>query len=58
MPIEIKEISIKADIYPGNRQPGAASALSQAVDIAKLKREITEEVTQAILQELSGTTER
>jgi hypothetical protein len=54
MPIEIKEISIKADIYPGNKQP----AQSQVVDVAKLKREITEEVTQAILQELSGTTER
>jgi hypothetical protein len=55
MPIEIKEISIKADIYPGSRQP---SGQAPTVDVAKLKREITEEVTQAILQELSGTTER
>jgi hypothetical protein len=60
MPIEIKEISIKADIYPAkerNSAGGPSQALT-AQDIERLKKEIAREVTQAVLQKVYQTTER
>lgn len=60
MPIEIKEISIKADIYPAKERNGAAapSPALTAQELERLKKEITREVTQAVLQKVYQTTER
>lgn len=58
MPIEIKEISIKADVYPSKRNDrNGASGISQQ-EIDRLKKEITREVTKAVLQKINQTTER
>ena len=55
MPIEIKEITIKADIYPkGRQEQQQASQLSPAA-LEKLKKEIKQEVLEAIRQQLQQT---
>ena len=56
MPIEIKELHIKAVVTSGNNQPQNASL--QAADIAKLKKEITKEVTEKVLKTLQQKNER
>lgn len=58
MPIEIKEITIKADVYPQKKQPATNGAVLSPAETERLKKEITREVTQAVLQKLSQTTER
>jgi hypothetical protein len=59
MPIEIKEISIKADIYPGGRNGDEArDQVFTQQELERLKKEITREVTQAVLQKIQQTTER
>ncbi|MBV7530230.1 DUF5908 family protein [Chitinophaga sp. sic0106] len=55
MPIEIKEISIKADVYPG-RQEGSNSVT--AAELERIKQEIKEEVTLALIREFTNTIER
>jgi len=59
MPIEIKEISIKADVYPGGRQAeNSAPRPLQATDIERLKQEITAEVLQALSKQLQDPIDR
>ncbi len=59
MPIEIKEISIKAAIYPTkNSEDNVGNARISAEQIEHLKKEITREVTQAVLQKIQQTIER
>lgn len=56
MPIEIKELVIKAVVASGNdEQPDAV--LNQA-DILRLKKEITKEVTERVLKTLHQKSER
>jgi hypothetical protein len=59
MPIEIKEISIKADIYPNARggDEGRGQTITQQ-ELERLKKEITREVTQAVLQKIQQIAER
>jgi len=57
MPIEIKELVIRAAVGSGNnsRQPVSPSVSS---DIMKLKKEITNEVTERVLKTLKQNNER
>jgi hypothetical protein len=55
MPIEIKELHIKAVVSAAGREP--APGLQQE-DISKLKKEITKEVTDKILKALRQKNER
>ncbi|WP_291911896.1 DUF5908 family protein [Chitinophaga sp. CB10] len=55
MPIEIKEISIRADVYPG--QKNAANGLTPA-ELERMKQEIKEEVTLELIREFTNTIER
>jgi hypothetical protein len=55
MPIEIKELHIKAVV--GAREREIGSSLKQE-DILKLKKEITKEVTEKILKTLRQKNER
>jgi hypothetical protein len=56
MPIEIKELHIKAVVTTGREQPQQASF--KAEDIAKLKKEIAKEVTEKVLKTLQQKNER
>jgi hypothetical protein len=55
MPIEIKELHIKAVV--GSRERDNVSGVKQE-DIARLKKEITKEVTEKILKTLRQKSER
>jgi hypothetical protein len=56
MPIEIKELHIKAVVGGRSReQPGTTI---KAEDIAKLKKEISKEVTEKVLRILQQKNER
>lgn len=57
MPIEIKELVIRAAVGSGNnsRQPVSPSV---SLDIMKLKKEITNEVTERVLKTLKQNNER
>jgi hypothetical protein len=48
MPIEIKELQIKAVISTENDQQG--NALSKAEDVPKQKKEVTKDVTEKVLK--------
>jgi hypothetical protein len=54
MPIEIKELHIKAVVSAGNNTP---QALRQE-DIGKLKKEITKDVTAKVMKTLKQKNER
>ena len=56
MPIEIKELHIKAIVSEKDRQPVKAAINSE--DIARLKKEITKEVTEKIIRLLQRKNER
>jgi hypothetical protein len=56
MPIEIKELIIRA-IVVGNNNKQQDSVLT-AMDILKLKKEITKEVTEKVLKTLQQKNER
>jgi hypothetical protein len=59
MPIEIKEITIKADVYPGQQNsPSPGSHPVPTVDLERLKKELTREITEAVLQKIHQSTER
>lgn len=55
MPIEIKELYIKAVVGAKDKEPAARL---QQQDISKLKKEITKEVTEKILRMLRQKNER
>lgn len=56
MPIEIKELIIRAAVSNGNiQQPHSAASGS---DILKLKKQITKEVTENVLKTLKQKSER
>jgi DNA-binding Xre family transcriptional regulator len=55
MPIEIKELHIKAVVSPNDKEPRTGL---QQQDISKLKKEITKEVTEKILRALRQKNER
>lgn len=54
MPIEIKELHIKAVVVAEQQQTGPPVA----INAARLKREITEEVIRKVLQKLKQNNER
>ena len=56
MPIEIKELHIKAVVTSAKNQQQNASLKSE--DILKLKKEITKEVTDKVLKILQQKNER
>ena len=56
MPIEIKELHIKAVVSTGREQPQKASF--NAEDLAKLKKEMAKEVTERVLKTLQQKNER
>ena len=55
MPVEIKELVIRAVVGAKDKEP--APALKQE-DIAKLKKEITKEVTEKVLRTIQQKNER
>ena len=55
MPIEIKELHIKAVVSAGDRAPAPGL---RPEDIGRLKKEITKEVTEKILKALRQKNER
>jgi hypothetical protein len=56
MPVEIKELHIKAVVATGKNQQQNASFKPE--DILKLKKEITKEVTEKVLRTLQQKNER
>jgi hypothetical protein len=56
MPIEIKELVIKAVVASGNDQQ--AETVLNPANILKLKKEITKEVTEKVLKILQQKNER
>lgn len=56
MPIEIKELHIKAVVATTKNQPQSSSLKTE--DILKLKKEITKEVTEKVLKTLQQKNER
>lgn len=56
MPIEIKELHIKAVVASGKNQLQNASLTSE--DILKLKKEIVKEVTEKVLKTIKEKSER
>lgn len=56
MPIEIKELVIKATVSNGKDQQPVSAALP--TDILKLKKEIAKEVTERVLKTLKKYNER
>jgi Cys-tRNA synthase (O-phospho-L-seryl-tRNA:Cys-tRNA synthase) len=56
MPIEIKELVIKAVVASGNDQQ--AETVLNPADILKLKKEIAKEVTERVLKTLKQKSER
>ncbi len=57
MPIEIKELVIRAAVGNGNNSQQAVSP-SVSSDIMKLKKEIANEVTERVLKMLKQNNER
>ncbi|SHL39602.1 hypothetical protein SAMN05444266_103193 [Chitinophaga jiangningensis] len=55
MPIEIKEISIKADVFPGRHDQEATIT---PAELERIKQEIKEEVTLALIREFTNAIER
>lgn len=55
MPVEIKELHIRAVIDPGDRAPKTALSASE---LEKLKQEIIRECVERILNQLQEKTER
>jgi hypothetical protein len=61
MPVEIKELTVKAVIGPSQPEPASASNMVGEIvpaDILKLKKEIVKEVTEEVLKVLRQQTER
>ncbi len=56
MPIEIKELLIRAAVSNGN--PHQLNSASSTSDILKLKKQITKEVTESVLKTLKQKSER
>jgi hypothetical protein len=56
MPIEIKELLIRAAVSNGN--PQQLNSASSTSDILKLKKQITKEVTESVLKTLKQKSER
>jgi hypothetical protein len=56
MPIEIKELVIRAAVSEGNTQQPVSPAVSS--DIVRMKREIADEVTERVLKILKKNNER
>jgi hypothetical protein len=56
MPIEIKELHIRAVVDTAKNQQQSSSLKQE--DIAKLKRDITKEVTEKVLKTLRQKNER
>ncbi len=56
MPIEIKELVIRAAVSEGNTQQAVSPSVSS--DIVRLKREIADEVTERVLKILKQNNER
>jgi hypothetical protein len=56
MPIEIKELVIRAAVSNGN--PQQLNSAIQTSDILKLKKQITKEVTERVLKTLKQKSER
>ncbi len=56
MPIEIKELLIRASVSNGN--PQQQNSTNQTSDILKLKKQITKEVTESVLKTLQQKSER
>lgn len=57
MPIEIKEISIKADIYPERKQPQQTTAVT-ALELERLKKELKKEILAELKQKQQQNFER
>jgi len=56
MPVEIKELLIRAAVSNGN--PQQQNSASSTSDILRLKKQITKEVTESILKTLKQKSER
>ena len=56
MPVEIKELIIRAAVSNGNQQQ--PNSVSNNTDIMKLKKQITKEVTESVLKSLQQKSER
>jgi hypothetical protein len=56
MPVEIKELLIRAAVSNGN--PQQLNSASTTSDILKLKKQITKEVTENVLKTLKQKNER
>lgn len=56
MPIEIKELLIRAAVSNGN--PQQLNSAIQNADILKLKKQIAKEVTESVLKTLQQKSER
>ncbi len=56
MPIEIKELLIRAAVSNGNLQQ--VNTASSNSDILRLKKQITKEVTESVLKTLKQKSER
>jgi hypothetical protein len=56
MPIEIKELLIRAAVSNGN--PQQLNSASSTSDILRLKKQITKEVTESVLKTLKQKSER
>jgi hypothetical protein len=56
MPIEIKELLIRAAVSNGN--PQQMNSASSTSDILRLKKQITKEVTESVLKTLKQKSER
>jgi len=56
MPIEIKELLIRAAVSNGN--PQQLNSSGSTSDILKLKKQITKEVTESVLKTLKQKSER
>lgn len=54
MPIEIKELHIKAVVVADQQSPMSR----ESINVAKLKREISEEVLRKLMQKLGQKNER
>jgi hypothetical protein len=56
MPIEIKEVLIRAAVSNGN--PQQQNSASSSSEIMRLKKQITKEVTESVLKTLKQKSER
>jgi len=57
MPIEIKEIIIKASVHPVPHSNATGTAFNDR-DLERMKKEIIKEVTQAVIEKINQTFER